>query len=495
MRMKRSPLFVQPWELEVTKIDKSSIANSISLVVVTCVFLVLTSAILSAQELDLDRERDLDALVELEATEITPANDEKSAEAEEAEAPEEDREPAEDRFGLLGMVVMPNTQGQPMVDSVQATSTAWDAGIRKGDVILSLDSVPGQPYEEWQEAARAIVLEKGLGETIALEIKRDSEKMALRVSAHRLDEEIEKRMREGEQSPANGSRNVDIINDVDQEYADPSADRTGRSLRDGYRSNTYQSRAGGYGLYGDLDDDAEYLYALQTLDRRGVLPTNLRNELNTMERDRLEPDQIDTLSRLRSRARQGETLSREEQAQLRDLGRQAVTGSQSNQTYDGQYGSSLTADERQELGRLQGLRERGMTLDDRQQQQLAELRRSAGNVGRRNNREERFGLSQAEQGELDGFRRNIRQGRQLTPDQRQRMDQLSEQASSRFNQFRQRRMMQNQQRQLNSRQRPLGAGNNQGGQRAIGAGAQNQQNRAGGQTGGTSGGTSRGGQR
>lgn len=479
-----------------TTINKASIANSISLLVVTCVFLVLTTAILSAQDVGVDRELELDELAPADANEITPATDEKSAEADEAQEREGDREPAEDRFGLLGMVVMPNTQGQPVVDSVQATSTAWDAGIRKGDVILSLDSVPGQPYQEWQEAARAIVLEKGLGETIALEVKRDSEKMALRVSAHRLDEEIEKRMRENQLAPTNGASNVDITNNVDQAYADQSADGTAQSLRDGYRGGTYRPGAGGYGLYGDLDDDAEYLYALQTLDRRGVLPTNLRGELDTMERERLGADQLNTLSRLRARARQGDTLSREEQAQLRDLGRQAVTGSQRNQTFDGQYGSSLSNDQRQELNRLQGLREQGITLDDNQERRLAELRQEAGNVGRQNDQEQRYGLSQEQQGELDGFRRNLRQGQQLTPQQQRRMNELSDRASSRFNQFRQRLQQRNRTQQLNAGRRPLGTGNNQGGQRALGTGGQNQQNAAGGQGGGgTSGGASRDGQR
>lgn len=76
-----------------------------------------------------------------------------------------------------------NLSDLPYVDEVYPKSPSWDAGLRKGDRLLSFDDVRDVPYETFIEGIREVTDEKVEGDQIAVTYVRGSDKNATWIAA------------------------------------------------------------------------------------------------------------------------------------------------------------------------------------------------------------------------------------------------------------------------------------------------------------------------
>ena len=109
---------------------------------------------------------------------------EPTSEGAAAARPTEDEKPIDfdaKRPSILGMTVVEGDDGKPHVVDVGASSPAWDAGIRKDDIILSLHGVQAKTFQEWAEGVRKVVADAKAGQTIPVEVLRDSTPLDLQV--------------------------------------------------------------------------------------------------------------------------------------------------------------------------------------------------------------------------------------------------------------------------------------------------------------------------
>src|SRR5262245_36016233 len=109
---------------------------------------------------------------------------EPTSEGDAAAHPTADEKPIDfdaKRPSILGMTVVEGDDGKPRVIDVAASSPAWDAGIRKHDIVLSLHGVQAKSFQEWAEGVRKVVADAKAGQTIPVEVLRDSTPLDLQV--------------------------------------------------------------------------------------------------------------------------------------------------------------------------------------------------------------------------------------------------------------------------------------------------------------------------
>jgi hypothetical protein len=111
----------------------------------------------------------------------------------------ESEETASPRPAILGMM-LEEVDGRVQVTDVGATTPAWDGGVRKGDVIVSLHGLKVESYQEWIKGVRKVVTDAVDGQTIPLEIVRDGSLVELQIRIP--EQEADGIQRDTEQSSA-----------------------------------------------------------------------------------------------------------------------------------------------------------------------------------------------------------------------------------------------------------------------------------------------------
>jgi hypothetical protein len=87
------------------------------------------------------------------------------------------------RANVLGMSLQEGEGGRAHVVDVAAASPAFDAGVRKGDVITSFAGFQGESYRDWIEGMDRLVTDTPDGETIDVELMRGTQRVAAIVRA------------------------------------------------------------------------------------------------------------------------------------------------------------------------------------------------------------------------------------------------------------------------------------------------------------------------
>ena len=90
------------------------------------------------------------------------------------------------RANVLGMSLQEGGRGRVQVVDVAAASPAFDAGVRKGDVIVSFAGFHGENYRDWIEGMGKLVTDTPDGETIDVELLRGDKRIAARIRAPKL---------------------------------------------------------------------------------------------------------------------------------------------------------------------------------------------------------------------------------------------------------------------------------------------------------------------
>lgn len=82
---------------------------------------------------------------------------------------------------ILGMKLFEVQPGAVRVDDVTAASPAWDAGIRPGDQLLSIEGVKVRKLAPWVEDIARLLDDQKDGHAVAAQVKRKDEQLDLRI--------------------------------------------------------------------------------------------------------------------------------------------------------------------------------------------------------------------------------------------------------------------------------------------------------------------------
>jgi hypothetical protein len=82
---------------------------------------------------------------------------------------------------MLGMKLVELHRGYIRIDDVAATSPAWDAGIRPGDRLISIDTLSPRSLAPWVQDIGKILKDTPDGKSVSAAVERDGEKLALRI--------------------------------------------------------------------------------------------------------------------------------------------------------------------------------------------------------------------------------------------------------------------------------------------------------------------------
>jgi hypothetical protein len=85
------------------------------------------------------------------------------------------------RAAVLGMYVQEADRQRVKVIEVAAASPAFEAGIRKGDVIVSFDGFKADTYRRWVNGIRSLVNDAPEGDTMPIQLLREGKTINLRL--------------------------------------------------------------------------------------------------------------------------------------------------------------------------------------------------------------------------------------------------------------------------------------------------------------------------
>jgi PDZ domain len=243
---------------------------------------------------------------------------------------------------LLGMTIVRNDEGQPLVKEVYPTSPAWDSGVREGDVLVEFDGVKPKQDDNWWDAIGTIAQDKDQGETIFVVIQRKDAKLELRIAAQGRPEKPPAEEGIPGTAPVEGRGGANPF-DLPREPsagvggAGPTTGATEPGMgvpvgEPGYREPGYVEPAYPYGVgvpavagvaAGPEETD---MTQRRSTEASGALTPEEQRQLEELERLReqgtLSPQQVRQLQQLRKLQDQGsddQGLSSNEQAQLRSL--------------------------------------------------------------------------------------------------------------------------------------------------------------------------------
>lgn len=87
------------------------------------------------------------------------------------------------KANVLGMSLQEGEGGRVQIVDVAAASPAFDAGVRKGDVIVSFAGFQGESYRDWIEGMDRLVTDTPDGATINIDLARGSKRIAAIIRA------------------------------------------------------------------------------------------------------------------------------------------------------------------------------------------------------------------------------------------------------------------------------------------------------------------------
>ncbi len=176
--------------------------------------------------------------------------DDNPASGDPTESPEAKREAM-----MLGMKLVERSEGNIHVDDVAATSPAWDAGIRRGDRLLSIDGIKPKSLSKWVEDLGSVLKDTPDGHAVATDVERDGEKLALRIRMPVSKAAAVRDARQEEQAIAQMAAE-------NQQQQMPLAQQGGQTIVSGnemgdagYGRGNGGYAVGGWGLGGFFDDE------------------------------------------------------------------------------------------------------------------------------------------------------------------------------------------------------------------------------------------------
>jgi hypothetical protein len=87
------------------------------------------------------------------------------------------------RAVVLGMHIQEGANQRVKVVEVSAASPAFDAGVRAGDEIVSVDGFHAKTYREWIDGIRRMVTDTPDGEMIVVELLRNRKRVTVQIRA------------------------------------------------------------------------------------------------------------------------------------------------------------------------------------------------------------------------------------------------------------------------------------------------------------------------
>jgi PDZ domain len=151
---------------------------------------------------------------------------------------------------MLGMDLRQRQVGDIRVKDVAATSPAWDAGIRPGDRVLSIDGLKPNELSPWVQDLAQVLRETSDGQAVAVNIDRDGEQLELRVRLpiSRAAEVRDARQEERALATMSAGQNGALMQ---AGQAGMPAGQTGAQVVPGATQTAgYNQGYGGYGLAG-----------------------------------------------------------------------------------------------------------------------------------------------------------------------------------------------------------------------------------------------------
>lgn len=115
----------------------------------------------------------------VETEQVTPAD----KKALQRRAGERIGNTARGRAVVLGMHIQEGRDGRAKVVDVAPASPAFDAGIRKGDEIVSFDGFKATSYRDWVDGMARLTRDTPDGDTIPIALVRDDKRLNLRLRA------------------------------------------------------------------------------------------------------------------------------------------------------------------------------------------------------------------------------------------------------------------------------------------------------------------------
>lgn len=387
---------------------------------------------------------------------------------------------------LLGIALVKSNEGHAVAEKVRPKSPAWNAGVRQGDHVKSIEGVPSQPYETFIKAARDIVIDKKKGEEIRLVVMRDDKKKTFTIDA-RGNGEI---LSEG----AKQARDIQKVLDANPEDtympAKPggaSLSEEGTAVDDSLSSGSAAVGAGAIGTDGGLTADERFRGAIRTrggyvdpdngfYDGGLIDPTpnngvngnfgNTTNQEGLLEgqsaNDRVSDARAadDGVLDRTSMPRQGEGLSNRQRQRFEQLQQQAQVPDGLNEQEERELRSLASRENRmtrfgQQLRDLEARQARG-ELSPQQEARLTHMRQRADSVRQQSNMRSRQSqlLSPTIADAIGDQQGNLLSRQQQRQFERlSNRTQLSAQEQSELNQLRQtanRRAAQNLQQEFNT---------------------------------------------
>ncbi len=88
---------------------------------------------------------------------------------------------AHDRANVLGMYLQEGAKGQVRIVDVGAASPAYDAGIKRGDVLVQLENFKGDNYRKWIDGIRQIVTKAPDGSQLPVILVRNGKTITTQI--------------------------------------------------------------------------------------------------------------------------------------------------------------------------------------------------------------------------------------------------------------------------------------------------------------------------
>lgn len=154
---------------------------------------------------------------------------------------------------MLGMTLFERTEGNIQVKDVAASSPAWDAGIRAGDRIRSLDGVKPKRLTAWINDVGSILKDTTDGHAVSADVEREGETLDLRIKVPVSNADQARAERKAQEEMAREKMRLREVQEMAQGQGQPMAPG-GYAAKDRYMDDGIGY--GGYGLGGFFDDGA-----------------------------------------------------------------------------------------------------------------------------------------------------------------------------------------------------------------------------------------------
>ncbi|TWT33634.1 hypothetical protein KOR34_34670 [Posidoniimonas corsicana] len=335
-----------------------------------------------------------------------PATDDAPTQSDQAdETPEDQEYTGPPLTHVLGMSIADARPTGAIVQKVDVTGPAAEAGVKRGDILTEVAGKKTQPYDKFLELLRDAIEKRTKGDSVPITVLREGESQQLTLTERTGSEERKDDIKElaeeysEKQEAERKAESQDTAAEQSGSLADAIMDQRDRGSDEDKPTDTasLSELLGGGGVQQPADNDYDYYFgsggfyggaltSVQQNELDRLMRMQDRNGLTNAQQQRLDelsqlefgqfdrlgelnPDEQTELDELFARRRGGDELGADERVRLRQLiGRR--------------FGSE--GDYQRSLQQLEQMSERG-ELNNRQQMRLDMLRELGPNPGERVN--------------------------------------------------------------------------------------------------------------